>query len=203
MIKSMTYKGYTASMVFDTEDRIIVGRVHEIDDIISFHGESIAEFESNFHAAIEDYLAASKEFGSAPERPASGKVMLRIAPEVHAAARKAAARSGTSANRAWFIFEQLGLSENRFLAALEMTSDGGVEMTNGRRGDRPVAPTAPGSFLAGEKVEAGRLPGELVVRESCGGQSAISSSRDATAPAMRAGSTGARRRAAPRTRSPA
>lgn len=61
MINSMSYKGYTASMVFDVEDKVIVGRIKDIDDIISFHGESVAEFESNFHAAIEDYLAASKE----------------------------------------------------------------------------------------------------------------------------------------------
>ena len=99
MINFMSYKGYAASMVFDAEDKLIVGRVQDIDDIISFHGESVAEFESNFHAAIEDYLAASKELGSAPEKPASGKVMLRIAPEVHAAALKAAARSGTSLNK--------------------------------------------------------------------------------------------------------
>lgn len=99
MSNVMTYKGYTASMVFDAEDKVIVGRVQDIDDIIAFHGESVAEFESNFHAAIDDYLAASLELGSAPERPASGKVMLRIAPEVHAAALKAAARSGTSLNK--------------------------------------------------------------------------------------------------------
>ncbi|GAB1391137.1 MAG: hypothetical protein AMXMBFR78_28690 [Rubrivivax sp.] len=99
MINSMSYKGYTASMVFDAEDKVIVGRVQDIDDIISFHGESVSEFEANFHAGIEDYLAASKELGSAPEKPASGKVMLRIAPEVHAAALKAAARSGTSLNK--------------------------------------------------------------------------------------------------------
>ena len=99
MINFMSYKGYTASMIFDTEDKIIVGRVQDVDDIISFHGESVSEFESSFHAAIEDYLAASKELVSAPEMPASGKVMLRIAPEVHAAALKAAARSGTSLNK--------------------------------------------------------------------------------------------------------
>jgi len=99
MTNSMSYKGYTASMVFDTEDKIIVGRVLDIDDIISFHGASIAEFESNFHSAIEDYLAASEALDSPPEKPASGKVMLRIAPEVHAAALKAAARSGTSLNK--------------------------------------------------------------------------------------------------------
>jgi predicted HicB family RNase H-like nuclease len=99
MINSMSYKGYTASMVFDGEDKIIVGRVLDIDDIISFHGQSVTEFESNFHAAVDDYLTASTVLGSAPEKPASGKVMLRIAPEVHAAALKAAARSGTSLNK--------------------------------------------------------------------------------------------------------
>ena len=61
MINFMTYKGYSATMIFDAEDKIIVGRVQDVDDIISFHGESVSEFESNFHSAIEDYLAASKE----------------------------------------------------------------------------------------------------------------------------------------------
>jgi len=99
MTNCMSYKGYTASMVFDTEDKVIVGRVQDVDDIISFHGESVSEFETHFHAAIEDYLAACKELGSAPEKPASGKLMLRIAPAVHAAALKAAARSGSSLNK--------------------------------------------------------------------------------------------------------
>ncbi|MEO6625670.1 MAG: toxin-antitoxin system HicB family antitoxin [Burkholderiaceae bacterium] len=44
-------------------------------------------------------MAASHELGGAPERPASGKLMLRIAPEVHAAALRAAAKSGTSLNK--------------------------------------------------------------------------------------------------------
>jgi predicted HicB family RNase H-like nuclease len=99
MSNSMTYKGYTASMVFDGDDKIIVGRVLHIDDIISFHGESVAQFEANFHAAVEDYIAASETLGSEAEKPASGKLMLRIAPEVHAAAAKAAAKSGSSLNK--------------------------------------------------------------------------------------------------------
>ena len=99
MTNSMSYKGYTATMVFDAQDKIIVGRVQDIDDIIAFHAESLSEFEANFHAAIDDYLAASAQLGSAPEQPASGKIMLRIAPEVHAAAIKAAARSGISLNK--------------------------------------------------------------------------------------------------------
>lgn len=99
MSNTIHYKGYTASMNFDTEDQVIVGRVLDIDDIIAFHGESVAEFQTHFHLAIDAYLAASIALGSAPDKPASGKVMLRIAPEIHAAALKAAARSGTSLNK--------------------------------------------------------------------------------------------------------
>jgi predicted HicB family RNase H-like nuclease len=45
------------------------------------------------------YIAACEALGSQPEKPASGKLMLRIAPSVHAAALKAAAQSGTSPNK--------------------------------------------------------------------------------------------------------
>ena len=99
MSNTMTYQGYTTSMSFDADDKIIVGRVLDVDDIISFHGESVAEFEAMFHAAVDGYVAACEELGSAPEKPASGKMMLRIAPTVHAAALKAAARDGVSLNK--------------------------------------------------------------------------------------------------------
>ena len=99
MSNTMQYKGYNASMDFDTEDQVIVGRVLDIDDIIAFHGESVAEFQSNFHEAIDAYLSASAALGLAAEKPASGKMMLRIAPDVHAAAIKSAALSGISLNK--------------------------------------------------------------------------------------------------------
>jgi predicted HicB family RNase H-like nuclease len=95
----MTYKGYTTHMVFDIEDKIIVGRVLDVDDIITFHGESVAEFESNFQMVVNDYMAACVQLGGAPEKPAGGKLMLRIAPTVHAAALKAATQSGVSLNK--------------------------------------------------------------------------------------------------------
>ena len=83
----------------DAEDKIIVGRVLDLDDIISFHGESVSEFETNFHMVVDDYISACEQLGSAPEKPASGKLMLRVAPNVHAAALKAAARGGMSLNK--------------------------------------------------------------------------------------------------------
>ena len=99
MTNTMSYRGYTASLTFDPDDMIIVGRLLDVDDIISFHGQSVAEFEKNFHMVVDDYIAACEKLGGAPEKPASGKLMLRVAPSVHAAALKAAARNGVSLNR--------------------------------------------------------------------------------------------------------
>jgi len=95
----MTYSGYTASLEFDPDDNILVGRVLGIDDLISFHGESVADFTQAFHEAVNDYVSACEKLGQTPEKPASGRLMLRVNPVVHAAALKAAAHSGQSLNR--------------------------------------------------------------------------------------------------------
>mgnify|MGYP000985862434 FL=1 len=99
MTNTMSYRGYVASMTFDAEDKVIVGRVLDVEDVITFHGESVADFEANFHMVIDDYIAACESLGGVPEKPASGKLMLRVAPGVHAAALKAAARRGISLNK--------------------------------------------------------------------------------------------------------
>jgi len=99
MKNTLTYRGYSANMEFDPDDNILVGRVLDIDDIISFHGDSIASFTAAFHEAVDDYVAACESLGQAPEKPASGRLMLRVSPVVHAAALKAAAHTGQSLNR--------------------------------------------------------------------------------------------------------
>jgi len=98
-MNTMTYKGYTARLDYDDEDRVIVGRILGIRDIVSFHGEAVAELEHAFHEAVDDYLEACAKLGQAPNKPASGKLMLRIPQEVHHAALVAAAASGQSLNQ--------------------------------------------------------------------------------------------------------
>ena len=98
-MNSMTYKGYTARIEFDERDDIFVGRILSVRDIISFHADSVTELRAAFASAVEDYLADCAEQGVSPEKPASGKVMLRIRPEVHAAATIAAQTAGKSLNQ--------------------------------------------------------------------------------------------------------
>ena len=99
MKNTMTYSGYIASLEFDPDDNIQVGRVLGIDDLICFHGDSVVEFTEAFHDAVDDYVSLCKKLGQAPEKPASGRLMLRVNPVVHAAELKAAAHTGQSLNR--------------------------------------------------------------------------------------------------------
>jgi predicted HicB family RNase H-like nuclease len=98
-MNTMTHKGYTARIEFDERDNIFVGRVLGLRAMISFHGETVLELQKAFAGAIEDFLADCKVQGVKPEKPASGKLMLRVPPEVHGAALVAAQASGKSLNQ--------------------------------------------------------------------------------------------------------
>ena len=98
-MSSMTYRGYSARVEFDAEDRIFVGHLAGVRDIVGFHGASVAELEAAFHEAVDDYLAACKKLGQEPNKPFSGRVMLRLPPEVHARASARATVEGGSFNQ--------------------------------------------------------------------------------------------------------
>ena len=95
----MKYKGYIARIEYDEEDRIFVGHLAGIKDIVGFHGSTVDELESAFHESVDNYIAISEETGRAPQKPYSGKLMLRIPPEVHAAVATAAQVHGKSINQ--------------------------------------------------------------------------------------------------------
>ena len=98
-MNTMTYKGYTARVEYDERDNISVGRILGIRNMISFHGVTVAELRAEFELAVKDYLADCKQQGIHPEKPASGKLLLRVPPEVHGRALIAAQAAGKSLNQ--------------------------------------------------------------------------------------------------------
>ncbi|WP_051904069.1 hypothetical protein [Neorhizobium vignae] len=50
------YKGHSAVIEFDAEDEIFVGHVADIADLIGFHADTLAEAETAFREAVDDYL---------------------------------------------------------------------------------------------------------------------------------------------------
>lgn len=99
-MKAMTYKGYAAKIAFEPEDRILIGRIAGIADVIGFHANDGDGIWTAFQEAVDDYLATCEKVGKMPQKPYSGNVMLRISPDLHADVALAADLAGKSIN-AW------------------------------------------------------------------------------------------------------
>lgn len=95
----MKYKGYVARIEHDEEDRIFVGHLAGIKDIVGFHGTTVDELEGAFHESVDNYLAISEETGRPAQKPYSGNLMLRVPPDVHASVTTAAQVHGKSINQ--------------------------------------------------------------------------------------------------------
>ena len=98
-MKTMKYKGYSAVIQYSEDDSCFVGHMAGIQDIVGFHGESVSELRAAFREAVDDYLSACAKTGKNPQRPVSGKLLLRVPPEVHAGALVEAAVAGKSLNQ--------------------------------------------------------------------------------------------------------
>ncbi|MEM9272494.1 MAG: type II toxin-antitoxin system HicB family antitoxin [Cyanobacteria bacterium P01_F01_bin.143] len=94
MNSSLSYKGYIARIEFSAEDDCFVGHLLGIKDIVGFHGETVAKLKVAFEEAVNDYLDTCEKVGKSPQKPYSGKLMLDIPPEVHAAVATAVELSG-------------------------------------------------------------------------------------------------------------
>lgn len=75
-MNAMKYKGYAARVEYDAHDRIFVGHLVGVRDIVGFHGESVEGLETAFHEAVDNYLAACAKLGQQPNKPVSGKILL-------------------------------------------------------------------------------------------------------------------------------
>jgi predicted HicB family RNase H-like nuclease len=98
-MKTMSYRGYAARIEYSDEDQCFVGHIVGIDDIVGFHGDCVADLRDAFREAVDDYLETCEKLGRAPQKPYSGRLMLRVPPEVHAAVASAAGISGKSINQ--------------------------------------------------------------------------------------------------------
>jgi predicted HicB family RNase H-like nuclease len=95
----MEYRGYVGIAEFDDEAGILHGEVINIKDVITFQGKSVDELRTAFKDSIDDYIEFCEERGEEPDKPFSGKVMLRMTPEQHRLISLAAKKSGKSLNR--------------------------------------------------------------------------------------------------------
>ena len=73
------YKGYTGCVEYDEEENYFFGHVLGLKrDGISFEGRTAEELKKDFQDGIDDYLAHCQDNGKEPEKPFSGKTVIRM-----------------------------------------------------------------------------------------------------------------------------
>lgn len=96
----MEYKGYTAEVEFDDS----VGRLHGwvvnsgAYPIATFEATDVEGIRREFHHSIDEYLKSCEEDGVEPRKPFSGKLNVRLGPDLHQRVARSAADSEMSLN---------------------------------------------------------------------------------------------------------
>ena len=94
------YKGYTAKIEFDDQVNVFHGEVLNLRDVITFQGRTVEELRNAFHDSVEDYLDFCAHRNEPPEKPYSGRFVVRLAPSLHRAIATQARLADKSLN-AW------------------------------------------------------------------------------------------------------
>ena len=96
------HKGYIAKVEFDEDDKVLHGRILGIRDVVTFEADSVEGAIAAFEESVDDYLAFCEERNKEPEKPFSGKFILRIDPDLHRGISLLAAANDISMN-SWAI----------------------------------------------------------------------------------------------------
>jgi len=101
----LEYKGYRGHVELDADAELFHGEVLDTRDVITFQGKSVEELESAFKESIDDYLEFCAERGDPPDKPFSGRLMVRLPTELHRRLFVEAKEQGKSLNQ--WIAERL------------------------------------------------------------------------------------------------
>ena len=102
----MTYKGYSGSVRFDDEAELFHGEVIGLRDVVTFQGRTVDELKQAFHDSIDDYLEFCESRSEDPDKPFSGKFLLRVDPVLHRRLAQLSADDGECLNH--WIASRLG-----------------------------------------------------------------------------------------------
>jgi predicted HicB family RNase H-like nuclease len=94
----MTYKGFVGKVEVDEEENELHGVVINANSMITFVGKTVAQTRKSLAESIEVYLRYCADRGIKPDKPYSGKILLRVTPTLHATLVERAAEADKSLN---------------------------------------------------------------------------------------------------------
>ena len=83
-MKTMTYRGYTAEIVYSDEDECFVGHVVDPgDDIIGFHGDTDEELRVAFENVVDLHIKVKAQPENPPQKHFAGRLLSRLRQALH------------------------------------------------------------------------------------------------------------------------
>lgn len=95
-MKTITYKGYQASVEYD--DGTLYVKVLHIDDLLVAECDSASKAPKVMQELVDAYIEDCAELGREPTKPFKGTFNVRVGPELHKRAAINAAAEGVSLN---------------------------------------------------------------------------------------------------------
>jgi predicted HicB family RNase H-like nuclease len=149
--KHLVHRGYIGRAWADFEAGVFRGEVVNIRDTITFQGKDTEELAREFRESVEDYLEFCRSRGEEPNKPFSGRLPIRIKPEVHRSLSMAAKMRNQSLNK--FVAGCLARAAKR--AERRVAGQAATEPSRTKVAGKPDAP-------AGKRKRAAKAPGEVM-----------------------------------------
>jgi predicted HicB family RNase H-like nuclease len=94
----LKYKDYEGTAELDMTRGVCRGKILFITDLVTYEAALPTQLQSEFEAAVDDYLLTCEELQREPKKPLKGQFNVRISPELHRDATLRAFRDATSLN---------------------------------------------------------------------------------------------------------
>ena len=95
----LEYKGYLGTVEFSSEDLVFYGKIHGINDLVTFEATTVEGLVSAYHNAVDDYLDICIRNNKKPEKAYSGQFNVRIDSSLHKQLSLQAAKAGITLNQ--------------------------------------------------------------------------------------------------------
>ena len=95
---SSAYKGYVGRAEYDEQTGYFHGDVLGLRDVITFEAKDVSGLEREFRKSVDVYLAFCASRGKTPDKPYSGKFVVRLSPKLHRVLDSLANARGESLN---------------------------------------------------------------------------------------------------------
>ncbi|CAI3959221.1 HicB family (HicB) [Commensalibacter communis] len=95
----MNIDGFKAIITYDNEIEMFRGEFINLNGGADFYANDVKELRKEGQKSLQTYLDVCKEKGINPKKEYSGKLPLRISPELHSQLVEASLRQGISINQ--------------------------------------------------------------------------------------------------------